>query len=330
MPITDYSTDKLLHLYRQMLLVREFELRAISERRAGLIPGFIHSCVGQEATAAGACAALRPDDVITSTHRGHGHLVAKGGEPKYMMAELAARTDGYCGGKGGSLHMTDFNLGILGANGIVGGGIPIAVGAGLTFQQKREPRVALSFFGDGATNEGSFHEALNLAGLWKLPVIFFCENNLYGEGTPQAKQAPVADLAIRASSYAMPGVTVDGNDVLAVYEATLAAVERARTGGGPTLIEGKTYRQRGHYEGDPMTYRSKEEMDEWKGRDPVVAFRARLVTEAGIPAAEVVAVEQTVQAALDEAVAFAAASPKPAPETALAGVYGETHGGLVF
>ena len=330
MLITDYSTEKLLHLYRQMLLVREFELRAISERRAGLIPGFIHSCVGQEATAAGACAALGPDDVITSTHRGHGHLVAKGGEPKYMMAELAARTTGYCGGKGGSLHMTDFNLGILGANGIVGGGIPIAVGAGLTFQQKREPRVALSFFGDGATNEGSFHEALNLAGLWKLPVIFFCENNLYGEGTPQAKQAPVADLAIRASSYAMPGVTVDGNDVLAVYEATLAAVERARTGGGPTLIEGKTYRQRGHYEGDPMIYRSKEEMDAWKGRDPVVAFRARLLTEAGIPEAELVAVEQAVQTALDEAVVFAAASPKPAPETALAGVYGETHGGLVF
>ena len=330
MSIHDYPIGKLLHLYRQMLLVREFELRAISERRAGLIPGFIHSCVGQEATAAGACAALRPDDVITSTHRGHGHLVAKGGEPKYMMAELAARTDGYCGGKGGSLHMTDFNLGILGANGIVGGGIPIAVGAGLTFQQKREPRVALSFFGDGATNEGSFHEALNLAGLWKLPVIFFCENNLYGEGTPQAKQAPVADLAIRASSYAMPGVTVDGNDVLAVYEATQAAVDRARTGGGPTLIEGKTYRQRGHYEGDPMIYRSKEEMDEWKGRDPVVAFRARLLTEAGIPEAELVAVEQAVQVALDEAVAFAAASPKPAPETALVGVYGETHGGLVF
>lgn len=330
MSITDYSTDQLLHLYRQMLLVREFELRAIAERRAGLIPGFIHSCVGQEATAAGACAALGPDDVITSTHRGHGHLVAKGGEPKYMMAELAARTTGYCGGKGGSLHMTDFNLGILGANGIVGGGIPIAVGAGLAFQQKKEPRVALSFFGDGATNEGAFHEALNLAGLWKLPVIFFCENNLYGEGTPQDRQAPVADLAIRASSYAMPGVTVDGNDVLAVYEATKAAAERARTGGGPTFIEGKTYRQRGHYEGDPMIYRSKAEMDEWKRRDPVIAFRARLLTEAGIPEADVVAVEQAVQAALDEAVAFAAASPKPAPETALAGVYGETHGGLVF
>ena len=330
MPIGNYSNEKLLGLYRQMLLVREFELRAINERRAGLIPGFIHSCVGQEATAVGVCAALEPTDVITSTHRGHGHLVAKGGEPKYMMAELAARTTGYCGGKGGSLHMTDFSLGILGANGIVAGGIPIAVGAALAFQQKKDGRVALSFFGDGATNEGAFHEALNLAGLWKLPVIFFCENNLYGEGTPQAKQAPVADLAIRASSYAMPGVTVDGNDVLAVYEATKAAADRARSGDGPTLVEGKTYRYRGHYEGDPMVYRSKAEMDEWKGRDPVVAFRARLLSEAGLPEAEVTATERAVQSVLDEAVAFAAASPKPAPEKALAGVYGEVHGGLVF
>jgi len=313
-----------------MLLVREFELRAINERRAGLIPGFIHSCVGQEATAVGACAALEPTDVIASTHRGHGHLVAKGGEPKYMMAELAARTTGYCGGKGGSLHMTDFRLGILGANGIVAGGIPIAVGAALAFQQKKDGRVALSFFGDGATNEGAFHEALNLAGLWKLPVIFFCENNLYGEGTPQDKQAPVANLAIRASSYAMPGVTVDGNDVLAVYEATKVAAARARAGGGPTLIEGKTYRQRGHYEGDPMVYRSKAEMAEWQRRDPVIGFRARLLEQAAIPESDIVAVEQVVQATLDEAVAFAAASPKPAAETALAGVYGETHGGLVF
>ena len=328
MPITDYPETTLLRLYRQMLLVREFELRAIAERRAGLIPGFIHSCVGQEATAVGACAALAPADVITSTHRGHGHLIAKGGEPKYMMAELAARTTGYCGGKGGSLHMSDFNLGILGANGIVAGGIPIAVGAALAFQQKREPRVALSFFGDGATNEGAFHEALNLAGLWRLPVIFFCENNLYGEGTPQDKQAPVADLAIRASSYAMPGVTVDGNDVLAVYEATKAAAERARSGGGPTFIEGKTYRQRGHYEGDPMVYRSKAEMDAWKRRDPVGAFRNRLLAEAGLPEDEIIAIEREVQASLDEAVAFASARPVAA--TALAGVYGDTHGGLVF
>lgn len=325
-----YPASTLRHLYRQMYLVREFELRAINERRAGLIPGFIHSCVGQEATAVGACAALEPTDVIASTHRGHGHLVAKGGDPKYMMAELAARTTGYCGGKGGSLHMSDFGLGILGANGIVAGGIPIAVGAGLAFQQKKDGRVALSFFGDGATNEGAFHEALNLAGLWKLPVIFFCENNLYGEGTPQDKQAPVADLAIRASSYAMPGVTVDGNDVLAVYEATKIAAARARAGDGPTLIEGKTYRQRGHYEGDPMIYRSKDEMAEWQRRDPVAAFRGRLISEAGLPEGEIAQIERDVQATLDEAVAFAASSPKPAPETALAGVYGETHAGLVF
>jgi len=325
-----YSQKTLLGFYHQMLMIREFELRAINERRAGLIPGFIHSCVGQEATAVGACAALESSDVITSTHRGHGHLIAKGGEPKYMMAELAARTTGYCGGKGGSLHMTDFSLGILGANGIVGGGIPIAVGAALAFQQKREPRVALAFFGDGATNEGAFHEALNLAGLWRLPAIFFCENNLYGEGTPQEKQAPVADLAIRADSYAMPGMTVDGNDVLAVYEATKVAVVRARLGEGPTLIEAKTYRQRGHYEGDPMVYRSKVEMEEWKRLDPVIAFREWLLREADVSEAEIITFEQDVQKALDEAVAFAASSPKPVPETALAGVYAETHDGLVF
>lgn len=320
----------LLDLYHQMALVREFELRAINERRAGLIPGFIHSCVGQEATAVGACAALASDDVITSTHRGHGHLIAKGGEPRYMMAELAARTTGYCGGKGGSLHMTDFSLGILGANGIVAGGIPIATGAALAFQQKREPRVALAFFGDGATNEGAFHEALNLAGLWKLPAIFFCENNLYGEGTPQDKQAAVTDLAVRAEGYAMPGVTVDGNDVLAVYEATKTAADRARRGDGPTLIVAKTYRQRGHYEGDPMVYRSRAEMDDWKQHDPVPDFRVRLLAEFGVSESEITGVEGRVQAALDEAVAFAAASPKPEPETALAGVYADTHDGLVF
>jgi acetoin:2,6-dichlorophenolindophenol oxidoreductase subunit alpha len=330
MEITEYPLAQLLALYEKMLIIREFELRAINERRAGLIPGFIHSCVGQEATAVGACAALQPTDVITSTHRGHGHLLAKGGVPKYMMAELAARTTGYCGGKGGSLHMTDFDLGILGANGIVGGGIPIAVGAALAFQQRHEPRVALSFFGDGATNEGSFHEALNLAGLWKLPVIFFCENNLYGEGTPQAQQAPVADLAVRAAGYAMPGVIADGNDVLAVYEATIAAAERARDGAGPTLIEGKTYRQRGHYEGDPMIYRTQEELEFWKGRDPVVTFRRRLLAEAGVPEERLRGIESGVQSCLEDAVAFARVSPKPAPETALEGVYGDTHEGRVF
>ncbi|RME85127.1 MAG: thiamine pyrophosphate-dependent dehydrogenase E1 component subunit alpha [Caldilineae bacterium] len=319
-----------VELYRRMVLIREFELRAIRERRGGLIPGFIHSCVGEEATAVGACAALAGNDVITSTHRGHGHLIAKGGDPRYMMAELAARSTGYCGGKGGSLHMADFDLGILGANGIVAGGIPMAVGAALAFQMRREPRVALAFFGDGAVNEGAFHEAANLAGLWKLPVIFFCENNLYGEGTPQHKQAPIRDLAMRAEGYGFPGVIVDGNDVWAVYETTRAAVERARAGDGPTFIEGKTYRYRGHYEGDPMVYRDKEEIEAWKQRDPIDRWRQRLLTEYGVQPERLDAIVAEVRHQLDEAVAFAASSPEPPPEAALEGVYGDTHEGRVF
>ncbi len=319
-----------VELYRRMFLIRQFELRAIHERRGGLIPGFIHSCVGQEATAVGACAALRSDDVITSTHRGHGHLIAKGGDPRYMMAELAARSTGYCGGKGGSLHIADFDLGILGANGIVAGGIPMAVGAGLAFQMRGEDRVALAFFGDGAVNEGAFHEAANLAGLWKLPVIFFCENNLYGEGTPQHKQAPIRDLALRAAGYGFPGVIVDGNDVMAVYDATREAVERARRGLGPTFIEGKTYRYRGHYEGDPMIYRSQEEMDRWRQRDPVHRWRQRLRSDYDVNDEVVRDIEAHVQQQLDEAVAFARASQPPPPEAALAGVYGDSHDGRVF
>lgn len=328
--VSMYPKEFLAEFYRRMVLVREFELRAIEERRRGLIPGFIHSCVGQEATAVGAGLALNRDDVITSTHRGHGHLLGKGGDPRYMMAELAARAPGYCRGRGGSLHIADFELGILGANGIVGGGFPIAVGAALAFHMRREPRVALAFFGDGAVNQGSFHEAANLAGLWRLPVIFFCENNLYGEGTPQSRQAPLADLARRADAYGFPGVIVDGNDVLAVYEAVKAAAERARAGQGPTFIEGKTYRYRGHYEGDPQIYRKPGELEEWLARDPIPTFRRRLLEADALDEAALQALEADVQRQLDEAVAFAAAAPFPKVEEALAGVYGETHGGLVF
>jgi len=329
-PLSAYDPSLLLEMFRRMTLVREFELRAIEERRNGLIPGFIHPCVGQEATAVGACLALAPADVITSTHRGHGHLIGKGGDPRYMMAELAGRSTGYCLGRGGSLHIADFDLGILGANGIVAGGIPIAVGAGLAFHLRGEKRVALAFFGDGAVNQGAFHEAANMAGLWKLPVIFMCENNLYGEGTPQHKQAPIADLAARAAGYGFPGVIVDGNDVLAVYEAVRMAAERARAGLGPTFIEGKTYRQRGHYEGDPMVYRTQEEMEYWKARDPVVLFRRRLL-EAGIFDEQTLdKVHQDVLRQLDEAVEFAKSAPIPKAEEALLGVYGDTHNGLVF
>jgi pyruvate dehydrogenase E1 component alpha subunit len=328
--LNQYTKDHLARFFRQMLLVREFELRAIEERRRGLIPGFIHSCVGQEATAVGACEALARQDVITSTHRGHGHLLGKGGDPKFMMAELAARSPGYCLARGGSLHMADFDLGILGANGIVGGGFPAAVGAALAFQMRKEARVSLTFFGDGAINEGTFHESANLAGLWKLPVIFFCENNLYGEGTPQHKQAPIRDLAKRAEGYGFPGVIVDGNDVIAVYEAVAAARERALHGEGPTLIEGKTYRYRGHYEGDPMIYRLPGEMEAWQKRDPIPAFRKRLIESERIAEGELEEIMGSVQAQLDEAVAFATNAPLPGVEGALQGVYADTHAGLVF
>src|SRR5512136_475910 len=328
--LLDYPKTLLSEMFRRMTLVREFELRAIEERRGGLIPGFIHSCVGQEATAVGACLALDARDLITSTHRGHGHLVAKGGDPRYMMAELAARSPGYCLGRGGSLHMADFSLGILGANGIVAGGIPIAVGAALAFHMRAERRVALAFFGDGAVNEGAFHEAANLAGLWKLPIIFFCENNMYGEGTPQDKQAAVADLAVRAAGYAFPGVVVEGNDVLAVYEAVLAARARAVAGEGPTFVEAKTYRQRGHYEGDPQVYRTAEEMEGWKARDPIPAFRGRLLAAGRLNDGELEELQGGVMAALDEAVTFAKAAPEPQAEEALKGVYADTHAGLVF
>ncbi len=329
-PVTEYPVKLLAEMFRRMNMVREFELRAIEERHRGLIPGFIHSCVGQEATAVGACLALTKDDVITSTHRGHGHLVAKGGDPRYMMAELAARSPGYCLGRGGSLHMADFDLGILGANGIVGGGIPIAVGAALAFSMRKQPRLALAFFGDGATNEGAFHESANQAGVWKLPVIFFCENNLYGEGTAMHRCTPVTDLAVRAAGYGMPGVIVDGNDVLAVYEAVREAAERARAGDGPTFIEAKTYRWRGHYEGDPQVYRSVEEIESWKQRDPIATFRAQVLKAGVLDDGQLEEIQELVFAELDEAVAFAAAAPRPAREDALAGVYADTHNGLVF
>jgi acetoin:2,6-dichlorophenolindophenol oxidoreductase subunit alpha len=325
-----YLPDQLAEMYRRMLLVREFELRAIEERRGGLIPGFIHSCVGQEATAVGACLALGPQDVITSTHRGHGHLIGKGGDPQYMMAELAARSPGYCKGRGGSLHIADFSLGILGANGIVGGGIPMATGAALGFQMRDEKRAALSFFGDGATNEGSFHEAANQAGVWKLPVIFFCENNLYGEGTAIRRCTPIDDLALRAESYGFPGVIVDGNDILAVFESVKEAVARAYAGQGPTFIEAKTYRTRGHYEGDPQVYRSQEEIQAWQQKDPIVRFRHKLIDSGLFADGDLEEIQGSVIQQLDQAVIFAAAAEKPAIEEALAGVYADTHNGLVF
>lgn len=330
MNLTGLTPDLLKEMYRRMVLVREFELRAIAERRVGLIPGLLHSSIGQEASAVGTGLALRADDVFTSTHRGHGHLIGKGGDPAKLMAELAGRTTGYCAGRGGSLHLADSALGAISANGIVAGGIPMAVGAALAFAMRGEDRVAVSFFGDGAANEGAFHEALNLAGLWKLPVIFVCENNLYGEGTPQSKQATVADIAVRAEGYAFSGLIVDGNDISEIYRAVLAATIRARSGGGPTLIECKTYRWQGHHEGDPQVYKPTGELAEWQRKDPIVRLSAAMQDAATVEETYFEDTRNAVRALLDEAVIFAQNSPHPAPQEALLGVYADTHNGKVF
>jgi TPP-dependent pyruvate/acetoin dehydrogenase alpha subunit len=318
------SRERLIRLYRDMLLIRRFEERAAELRMAGLIPGFLHPSIGQEAVAVGVCAALEVGDVITSTHRGHGHMLARGADPRRMYAELYARQDGYNRAKGGSLHMIDTALGFLGANGIVGGGIPLATGAALQLKRSSAKRVAVSFFGDGATNQGAFHESLNLASLWKLPCVYVCENNLYGEFTRQDRHQPISEIARRADAYAMPGVTTDGNDVLTVLRVTAEAVEWARTGAGPTLVEARTYRHRGHYEGDMGAYRPPEEVAEWLARDPIITFGERLVSEHEVPRSELDDVAAQIEQTLDDAAAFAAASPHPEPEEALENVYRET------
>jgi acetoin:2,6-dichlorophenolindophenol oxidoreductase subunit alpha len=322
--------EELLGLYVQMLLIRRFEERAAELRMAGFIPGFLHPYIGQEAVAVGVCAALGPGDAITSTHRGHGHMLARGASPARMYAELYARRDGYNRAKGGSLHMIDTELGFLGANGIVGGGIPLATGAALQLKRLGGGGVAVSFFGDGATNEGAFHESLNLASLWKLPCLYVCENNLYGEFTRQDKHQPIADVAQRADSYAMPGVIADGNDVLDVRRVAVEAVARARAGEGPTLIEAKTYRHRGHYEGDMGAYRPPDEVAEWLARDPILTFGARLVGEHDVEQAALDELAGGVEQTLEAAAAFAEASPHPAADEALEDVYADTVGGAAL
>ena len=322
----DLSVDQKIDLYRDMYLIRRFEERAAHLRQQGFIPGFLHPYVGQEGVAVGVCAALEDGDVITSTHRGHGHMLARGADPALMYAELFARRNGYNRAKGGSLHMIDVELGFLGANGIVGGGIPLATGAGLQKKREGRGRVAVSFFGDGATNEGSFHESLNLASLWSLPVVYVCENNFYGEFTPQHKHQPITEIARRADSYAMEGVVVEGNHVLEMREATLAAVDRARAGDGPTLIEARTYRHRGHYEGDMARYRPPGELEEWLARDPLRLFEQHLGAE-GVGDSRLEEVRAGVETRLDEAARFAEESPHPLPAEALEDVYMETHGG---
>ena len=307
----------LLRIHLTMVRIRQFEQRAIELFMAGELPGFLHSGLGQEAVPAGVCAALREDDYITSTHRGHGHVIAKGLSFDRMMAELYGRTTGYCKGKGGSMHIADFSQGVLGANGIVGAGIPIATGAALSAQMRRSGQVVVAFFGDGATSQGAFHEAANLAAVWNLPVVYVCENNLYAVSTPVSRQMRVNSVAQRAAAYGFPGVTVDGNDPLAVYEAARAAVERARSGGGPTLLECRTYRWMGHYIGDPATYRPAEEVAWWKERDPLALFERKLIETDICSQEEIQRVHEQVRAELEAAIEFARQSPAPAPEDAL-------------
>jgi pyruvate dehydrogenase E1 component alpha subunit len=300
-----------------MLKIRHFETRVRDLFAAGEMPGFVHLYLGQEAVAVGACAALRADDFITSTHRGHGHIIAKGADMRYMMAELYGKATGYNKGKGGSQHIAWPGLGILGANGIVGAGLPIATGAAMSARLRKSGQVAVCFFGDGASNEGAFHEALNLASAFNLPVVYVCENNLYGVGTRQSRVRKIEDIADRAVGYGIAGLSVDGNSVIAVYEAAKEAVDRAREGGGPTLIECKTYRWRTHFEGEPDTYRPAEEVEAWLKREPIAPYRKLLIEQNAISEREANDIEQRVIREVDEAVEFARTGPLPKPETAL-------------
>jgi len=300
----------LLNLYRQMVLIRRFEETAAEMYARGRIAGFLHLYIGQEATGVGAIAALRPDDYVVSHYREHGHALAKGLEPRRVMAELFGKATGVSRGKGGSMHLFDTSLGFLGGYAIVGGGMPIAVGLGLASAYRGDSRTVLNFFGDGAANEGEFHESLNLAALWKLPVVFLLENNLYAMGTAVSRACAEPELYRRAVAYGMPGERIDGMEVLTVLEATKRAVERARAGEGPTLLEAVTYRYRGHSMADPVQYRTKEEEADWKKRDPIARFRARLESAEKIAKADFAKIDNEVETTLREAVQFAEESPE--------------------
>ena len=317
------SDSTLLDIHRRMVRIRTFETEAGKLAEAGKIPGALHLYVGQEAIAAAVMSQLTNQDWITSTHRGHGHLIAKGGEFGPMFAELFGRATGYCKGKGGSMHISNMDLGMLGANGIVGAGPPIAVGAAFTLQYRQTDNVAVTFFGDGASNEGSFHEAANMASLYKLPLLFVCENNGYGEYTPQESHQAIVDVADRASGYGMPGVVVDGMDAIAVYESTHAAISRAKSGDGPTLLECKTYRFFDHVgvRGMGLSYRSDEELEEWQKRDPIHMYEARLQELGLLTADQASAVHAEIIDDVRKGIEFAESSPMPDPNTLLEDVY---------
>ena len=312
-----------LDLHRRMVRIRLFEEAAGKLAEAARLPGFLHLYVGQEAVAAGVCANLNDDDPITSTHRGHGHLVAKGGDFNRMMAELMAKSTGYCKGKGGSMHISDMDLGMLGANGIVGAGSPIAVGAAFAAKYRGRGQVAVAFFGDGATNIGAFHEAANMACALHLPIVFACENNEYGEFTPRSKTMAINDVIERAAGYGMPGVIVDGMDVVAVYEVAAEAVGRARRGEGPSFIEAKTYRFYNHHgiQNLGLKYRSDEEVADWKARDPITILEQQMIDSGSATAADFEEVWSELRADIEAAIEFAESSPVPEADQLMADVY---------
>ena len=321
-PVYDrLSRADLLDALRKMHLIRRFEEAAEDSYIKGKSYGTMHLSIGQEASAVGVCAALTARDAITSTHRGHGHCIAKGADVKLMFAEFLGRETGYCKGRGGSMHIADPSQGNLGANGIVGGGLPIAIGAAFSAKRRKTGAVAVSFFGDGANNEGAFHEALNLASVWKLPAVFVCENNLYGMSVSTERSTAVKDVATRAAAYAMPGVIVDGNDFAAVAAAAFEAADRAREGEGPTLIECKTYRTKGHSRSDRNKYRTREEIEAWRARDPIAMFETELAALGIATRAELDALAADALAEVEAGVAFAEASPVPSVDHLLDNVY---------
>ena len=315
------NNSKLLDMHRQMLTIRFFEEKVFELYGQNLVPGTIHLYAGEEAVAVGVCANLRRDDYITSTHRGHGHCIAKGARLDKTMAEILGRKTGYCKGKGGSMHIADFSVGMLGATAVVGAGIPIATGAGLSIRLRGTDQVAVCFFGDGASNQGTFHEGINLAAVWHLPVVFVCENNLYAMGTRQTRVMLIDNIADRAAGYGIPGVAVDGNDISAVFEAARVAVERARRGEGPTILECKTYRLKGHSRFDPAAYRPKDEVNEWLKKDAIARFQARLLERGIITEGEIQRAVEKARNDVEEATEFALESPFPEPAEALDDVY---------
>lgn len=314
-------TDQAIGMLRTMLLIRAFEEKADELFAQGRVHGTMHLSIGQEAVATGVCAALRSDDYILSTHRGHGHCLAKGADVRLMMAEFLGKETGYCRGRGGSMHIADVESGNLGANGIVAGGLPLATGVGLSIQMRRTGQVCVAFFGDGAASEGAFHESLNLASIWRLPVVFVCENNHYAMSMPVTRSMNIERISQRAGAYGIPGDTVDGMDLPRVHEAARAAVDRARAGEGPMLLECVTYRYKGHSKSDTQRYRAKDEVEAWRRRDPIVRFLAALQGEGVLSADAASRMEQEARAAIDDALRFAETSPEPDVATLMDGVY---------